>query len=657
MIQVSKCIKLVYSIFLLVLPFIPLTFIFGDISGFRWTMTGYFWLISILTTVSISYLTLAIAGDFLKKLIDKISLTNSKYLLRSIVPLVFIALYLISYQVFNHRPLLIDTIVQLFQAEIFNAGRLTAKLPPLMEFFVTQHMLFEENGWYGQYPPGHSFILFLGLIIGEPLFFTILLAVATVFIIHKFANHLYGKEVANLSIVLTILSPFFMFMSASYMNHVSTLFLLSSFLYSFALWESSSKWQYLFLAGLSLGLTVTIRPLDGIPCALSVLVPTLLLVYKKPSSLLIGLASMVPGILAFLWYNANTTGDPFTPGYLKLWGAGHEMGFHVNPWGKDHTPLVGLRNELVDLQLLQEMLFEWSIPCLFPVALFLLLPSKLSSWDKRLLTFTVLCPLSYFAYWHRDSFLGPRFEYCTLITWIPLTARAMFVLKEYLSTKSVHPFKLFKPVNLGYLFKFSFLLAGIYAIAFSIPQRLEIYRTSLNSLKVDLKEKAKEAGIHSGLIFVKSSWGVRLMSEMRGRGLSASDTQKAYSFLDHCLLHLTTKDAINNELDATEFSEIVNNFHKTQQRAVTTKINFDPSLKLTRGLRPEPECIDELQYDLKNGEQNYTTYEPHMRANTPNLDGPYIFAKDLRSRNKELMAHYPHLKPYIYDGKGFSHIK
>src|SRR5712664_2857151 len=72
----------------------------------------------------------------------------------------------ISVIVFRCRPVMVDEIVQLFQARIFAAGTVKAPPPALPEFLTTQHLIVDEHGWYAQYPPGHSALLALGLWVG-----------------------------------------------------------------------------------------------------------------------------------------------------------------------------------------------------------------------------------------------------------------------------------------------------------------------------------------------------------------------------------------------------------------------------------------------------------------------------------------------------------
>ena len=98
------------------------------------------------------------------------------------------------------------------------------------------------------------------------------------------------------------------------------------------------------------------------------------------------------------------------------------MGFHTSPWGDSHTPLMGLRNELIDLGLLNSFLFEWAIPALLPLGAFLAMGLALRKWEGRLVLAFFAIPIAYFFYWHRDAFLGPRYLYEGLPFLMPLVA-------------------------------------------------------------------------------------------------------------------------------------------------------------------------------------------------------------------------------------------
>ncbi|HET9334123.1 MAG TPA: hypothetical protein VFQ21_11150, partial [Gemmatimonadota bacterium] len=108
---------------------------------------------------------------------------------RTVVLLGLLAVVLVvaSTLAFDRRPLLVDAVIQLFQAEIFASGRLTAPAPAAPEFFVTQHMVLDGARWYSQYPPGHAAVLALGALLGAAWLVPIALSLATAFFLQRFA--------------------------------------------------------------------------------------------------------------------------------------------------------------------------------------------------------------------------------------------------------------------------------------------------------------------------------------------------------------------------------------------------------------------------------------------------------------------------------------
>src|ERR1019366_7204364 len=90
-------------------------------------------------------------------------------LLERLIPLGAFALYaIIARTVFSGRPLLIDEVVQLFQARIFTAGRHRAPVAPHREFFSILHVVDTGDKVYSQFPPGGPAMLALGELVHVP---------------------------------------------------------------------------------------------------------------------------------------------------------------------------------------------------------------------------------------------------------------------------------------------------------------------------------------------------------------------------------------------------------------------------------------------------------------------------------------------------------
>ena len=314
---------------------------------------------------------------------------------------------------------------------------------------MTQHMLFETNGWYSQYPPGHSALLSLGVLVGLPWVIPILLTTASMLLIYLAAKKMYGSFTAQVALILSIFCPFMIFMGSSFMNHVSSLFFTSLILFLFCLWEEKPRAGLMALLGCGVGGLLLCRPLEGAALGLVFGLFALPRVLKDSlySHVLAGALAVFVFIGLFFSYNFLTTGDFLLPGYFKLWGANHGLGFHESPWGESHTPISGLRNELYDLSLLNEFLFDWPIPALLPIGLFLLLSRKIGIWDMRITLAFFFIPFTYFFYWHRDAFLGPRFLYSGTAFLIPLLSHALVSGIASLDTRSIKIPNLFRSVK------------------------------------------------------------------------------------------------------------------------------------------------------------------------------------------------------------------
>src|SRR5438105_2304650 len=93
-------------------------------------------------------------------------------------------------------------------------------------FFDNQFII--NNGkWYGMYFPGHSALLAIGSWVGAQRWVPTASAVLTAWLSFASARLIFGKRVAILTLVLLVLSPYFVMSSATLLAHsTAALFLL-----------------------------------------------------------------------------------------------------------------------------------------------------------------------------------------------------------------------------------------------------------------------------------------------------------------------------------------------------------------------------------------------------------------------------------------------
>ncbi|MFW6206838.1 MAG: glycosyltransferase family 39 protein [Gemmatimonadota bacterium] len=691
------------GVVLLSVPFLPLRPWFGPIDGAAALVSGGEWALGIGIFAVMAWLTVLLAGWWIAPIgrweRELRRGGTGSWLTAGLVLLAFL-LVAASWIAFHRSPHLIDSVVQLFQAKIFASGALTAPSPPDGGFFSTLHMLVDEAGWYAQYPPGHAGLLAVGVAAGVPWLAPLVLSLGSAGLMYASARRVYGPACARLTLVLLVLCPFFWFMGASFMNHVSALFFVSLFLYLFVRWDGNGGAGWAVAAGAALGAGALIRPLTAV--AVAVPFATFALVSGSRGKTArrrsrggedgvtsgggpdapseedseedavsvaasddgrgwTGLRGLGPVVLAglgfaavaslYLLYNAQTTGDPLVPGYLKLWGESHGLGFHETPWGGEHTPLTGLRNELVDLALLNLYLFEWPVPALLPVGAAFALGWTTEGWDRRLLVAFLAIPAAYFFYWHRDDFLGPRFLYSGLVFVLPLTARSLLEAADRLRGRAAQLGNLFRAVDAGaWMAVFLALCAG-YAVFYGIPNRFRVYASDTPSMKADLRREAAGAGVDEGLVFVKVSWGNRILSRLRARGVSAGLATRAYRSVDHCDLHLLLERPPGDGGDRRALAaELERRIARDDSLVRTDRLNDDPTLRLRPDRDLDPECREEVEYDRAG----YTNYSPHLLVNSPDLSGDLVVARDLRDANRALVDQFSDLSPVLYDGTGFT---
>lgn len=637
--------------FLLLVPFVPLAWLFGEIDRTRGLVPPNEALLGLFVfgclAVFGARLLPARVPERVLQILDRERGAGSK-ITGGAVLLLVVLLLVTAVFAFARRPLLIDSVIQWFQAQIFASGRLYAEAPPDEAFFAVQHMLVDGGRWYSQYPPGHSALLGLGAALGAGWLVPVALSLGTALLLYGFTRRAYDLATARTTVVVLALAPFFWFMGASHMNHVSALFFVAAFLYLLVLWEGNGSPWVLFGAGLAIGAAFLSRPLTALAVGIALAPFVLARAWRERDarSVLAGALGALALVLVYLGYNAATTGDPLLPGYIKLWGADHGLGFHTTPWGEMHSPLAGVRNELTDLALLSSLMFEGPVPALLPAGLLFAAGWASKEWDQRLMLGFLAIPLAYLFYWHRDAFLGPRYLYSGLAFLAPLTARGLLELFRRTAGRTLWKGAALTRVPVQSAAGMLLVLSFVYAAAYSTPRRFHVYRSGLASMKVDLAAEARAHSVGDAVVFVSVSWGNRLLARMRGLGVSASGAETAYRQGDHCALELILRRAEAEDWSRDRTAAAVSELGPGGQTvpASSPLTNGDPTLRLVPGVDLPAVCLDQIAYDRAG----YSNYSPFLADQDPSLKGPLVIARDLRERNRELAEAYPQRRALLY---------
>lgn len=641
----------VFGWFLLLVPFVPLAWLFGEIDRTRGLVPPSEALLGLFVFGCLAVLGArllpASAPESVLRALDREQGPGSK-VAGGAVLLLLVLLLITALFAFARRPLLIDSVIQWFQAQIFASGRLYADAPLDEAFFAVQHMLVDGSRWYSQYPPGHSALLGLGAVLGVGWLVPVALTVGTSLVLYAFTRRAYDLATARTTVIVLALAPFFWFMGASHMNHVSALFFVAVFLYLLVVWEGRGSPWMLFGAGLAIGAAFLSRPLTALAVGVALAPFVLARAWRERdvSSVLAGAVGVLAMVLLYLAYNSATTGDPLLPGYIKLWGADHGLGFHSTPWGEMHSPLAGVRNELTDLALLSSLMFEGPISALLPAGLLFAAGWASKEWDQRLMVGFLAIPLAYLFYWHRDAFLGPRYLYSGLAFLAPLTARGLLELFRRTAGRTLWEGSALTRVPVPSAAGMLLVLSFVYAAAYSTPRRFQVYRSGLASMKVDLAAEARANSVEDALVFVSVSWGNRLLARMRGLGVSASGAETAYRLADHCALELILRRAEAEGWSRGRTAAAVADLGPGGETvpASSPLTNGDPTLRLVPGVDLPAECLEQIAHDRAG----YSNYSPFLADQDPSLGGPLVIARDLRERNRELIEAYPQRRALRY---------
>jgi hypothetical protein len=506
---------------------------------------------------------------------------------------VFAVCAIVAQTVLSAKPLLIDEIIQLYQARILAAGHLWLPAPAHPEFRSVMHLIDWGGKIYGQFPVGGPVMLAIGTIVHAE---WLVGPAATAIGAYLFARVLRLLDLSDGAALAALLlygfAPFTDFLGGSMMNHVTetTWLLAATLALLLAVRDSVARPAMALAMGLCFGVAATIRPTDAaafaIPSAIWLLWRSRLGSRQIVALIASGVGVAIPMVL-MLMVNHEQTGHALRFGYIEMWGKSHDLGFHAAPWGPAHTPARGL--ELVNLYLLrlQDYLFESPAPSLLFATMALLLTRTRAAVDRWILTSCGLILLAYFAYWHDGFYLGPRFV-LPLAPWLALwTARLPSVMRER---------RWSMPVMRG------MLVAGVVSLLIgacvSVPIRARQYRNGMLSMRLDIPAAIKAAGVHDAIVLVRESWGAQLMARMWGLGVSRTAADQVYRTTDACQLQLAILATEHDNGNAAELQRRLEPFSHDSARLATDPSLPDTTVRFLPGETLAPVCVRRIREDF-----------------------------------------------------------
>lgn len=413
-----------------------------------------------------------------------------------------------TYLFFERIPHVTDSVVQVFHGKIFATGQLVAPCPPLKEFFdFNPLMIMREGKWYSVYPPGHSFLMMFGVLVGIPWLINPLLGTFTVILFYLLGKEIYDEKTGRIAALLGLLSPFLIIMSSGFMNHTSSLFYGTLFMLFFAKTLKNNKIRYSIISGLGLGIMINIRPYTALAIAVPFFVYSVWLLFRAIRVYLLRLTIIAVVTLCLigvlLGYNYATNGSPTLFGYVVQFGKEHNPGFHNVKDRYYHIPEKGWKESRNRLNFLNVRLFEWPIPSLLFI-LILFISGKTDKWDYLLIGVFFSLLFAHFFYWYSvGNNLIPRFLYESISALILLTARGIlrfpYIIRKNLKIPTTRQ-------SVNTVIAFVLILCLIVILCYYIPSTLSYYQHDFyKHIQKDILKAVKEREIKNAVIFVKSS--------------------------------------------------------------------------------------------------------------------------------------------------------
>ncbi len=546
-----------------------------------------------------------------------------------ITALALLAYLGIATAAFDRRPLLIDEVVQVWQARGYAAGHLWLPLDPDPAFRSTLNLVEFQGRWFGHFPPGWPLLLALGELIRASWMVGPLTGAVAVFCFGLVLRRAEPQaSVRAGALLLFAFGPFTLAMASSHMSHGPVLMWLLVALAAWLGWLERPTVGRALLVGAALGMAAITRPADAAAFGFPLACWAVLKIRngdRWTRFIPIAAAALVP--LGFMVaVNLATTGAAFTSGYELLWGRNVGLGFHPAPYGPAHTPLRGL--ELISLYLfrLNTYLFEAPVPGLVAAGVALLLAGRLGAVDRYLMTAAGILLAMYFAYWHDGFFLGPRFVYPLVPVLALWTARLPRAVAAW------------APGQMHRTAAYAMGLAVAGAITSGIPARLGAHAAVEPAMRFDVDQAATDRGIHDAVVFVRESWGAQLLARMWALGISKPEAERYYHDIDSCALDAALESAetrTDGGVDRARFAGLMGD----SARLVRSPFSPDSSERVLDGAHYTPRCAARINEDR----QGFTLLAPTLLSRRADL----LVVRDLQARNRRILASRPSASVYL----------
>jgi hypothetical protein len=310
--------------------------------------------------------------------------------------LTFLLVTAVRFGLLKDAPISDDEHAYAFMGQLFASGRIyVPSLPPTLRPFLDNQFIVNDGKMYGIYFPGHP----IALAIGERLhvlgWVPTVSATLTVPLAFGVARRIFGQRAALLTLPLLLVSPYFLFPSATLLAHSTAAVLLMAFVYAILrLRETPHLIRWWVVAGVALSWATLTRPFSGPIFAVPWLVWLVADLWPRWNRRVMGgamvfclIGASALGLL--LAYQYVLSGSPFVSGY-QTFSRMHHWGL-IGKALEARAPLPSIHELMFTLARMNFWLFGW------PASVLLILFCNRNAGGRRLLTSVAYVLLLYAA--------------------------------------------------------------------------------------------------------------------------------------------------------------------------------------------------------------------------------------------------------------------
>lgn len=355
---------------------------------------------------------------------------------------------IIASAVFERIPHIADSVAYYFQAKYLSVGRLYLPPPPDVSAFAFENLHTDGVKWWSYGFPGWPALLAVGVRLGVPWLINPVLGGITVLLAHALLSRLYDRRFAHAGIALIAVSPWFLFLYASFLTHpASIVWALTALLaVDKAREQGSVRWS--LVTGAALGALFLTRPFEAFIFGAIIGLYILGVFDRRPRLAPSRIAALTAaGLAVSVWlfpYNNLLTGSPTSsphstwasarwyPGADRL-GFGSDIGnlgwTHIDPLPGHGLPDV-LINALQNLFTANFELYGWMFGSLVLVTMFVMW-GRWKPADRVFLAIIAAVIFAYSFYWFSGGpDFGARYWFQIFVPLIVLTVRAVQELQR-----------------------------------------------------------------------------------------------------------------------------------------------------------------------------------------------------------------------------------